>query len=75
MNKLMFYHLKKPGALSYTIVNLLRKYHNCLPIIMESCEQRFITRERIATHTHLNFNLKPALYYSTLVIKLFKTKF
>ena len=39
----------------------------------KSCEQRLITKEHIATHTNLILLFKPALYYSALVIKLFKS--
>ena len=45
-----------------------RKYNN---VMRKSCEQRLITKEHIVTRTHLNVKLKPALYSSTLVIKLF----
>ena len=39
----------------------------------ESREQRLITKEHIATHANLILLFKPALYSSTLVIKLFES--
>ena len=42
-------------------------------VISESLEQRFITKEDIATHANLILLFKPALYSSTLVKKLFKS--
>ena len=49
----------------------------CIVIVLnnnvtsKSCEQRLITKEYIATQANLILLFKPALYSSTLVIKLF----
>ena len=53
----------------YCLENAINKNH----ITRRSCEQRLITKEHIAMYTHLNFKLKFAVYFSTLVIKLFKS--
>ena len=50
----------------------------CIVIVLndvtsESREQRLITKEHIATHANLILLFKPALYSSTLVIKLFES--
>ena len=42
-------------------------------VTSESREQRLITKEHIATHANLVPLFKPALYSSTLVIKLFES--
>ena len=42
-------------------------------ITSKSREQRLITREHIAMHANLILLFKPALYSSTLVIKLFES--
>ena len=39
----------------------------------ESREQRLNTKEHIATQANLILLFKPALYFSTLVIKLFES--
>ena len=39
----------------------------------KSREQRLITKEHIAMHANLIFLFKPALYSSTLVIKVFES--
>ena len=39
----------------------------------KSSEQRLIIKEHIAMHTNFIILFKPALYFSTLVIKLFKS--
>ena len=39
-------------------------------IMRESHEQRLVTKEHLATYTHLNYMFKPALCSSALVIKL-----
>ena len=39
----------------------------------KSREQRLITKEHIAMHANLILLFKPALYSSTLVIKLFES--
>ena len=39
----------------------------------KSREKRFITKECIATYTHLNFAFKKAFHFSTLAIKLFNS--
>ena len=50
----------------------------CIVIVLnditsKSREQRLITKEHIATHANLILLFKPALYSSTLVIKVFKS--
>ena len=40
-------------------------------VTRKSREQRFITKEYIATHANLILLFKPVLYSSTLVIKFF----
>ena len=50
----------------------------CIIIVLndvtsKSREQKFITKEHIATHANLILLFKPALYSSTLVIKLFES--
>ena len=40
-------------------------------VTSKSCEQRLITKGHVAMHTNLILLFKPALYSSTLVIKLF----
>ena len=47
--------------------------NNPYDITSESREQRLITKEHIATHANLILLFKPALYSSTLVIKLFES--
>ena len=53
--------------------------NQCIVIVLndvtsESREQRLITKEHIATHANVILLLfKPALYSSTLVIKLFES--
>ena len=42
-------------------------------VTSESHEQRLITKEHIAMHANLILLFKPALYSSTLVIKLFES--
>ena len=42
-------------------------------VTSKSREQRLITKEHIATHANLILLFKPALYSSTLVIKLFES--
>ena len=71
----MFYDLEIRHYVTETTINLLLLFRNTIM----SGEQSLITKEHIATHTYLNFKLKPALYSSTLMvkpfIKLFKLKF
>ena len=40
---------------------------NTINYIRKSREKRLITKEYIATHTHLNFKVKPALYSNAVV--------
>ena len=47
--------------------------YNGITVKNQQLRKRLITKEHIATHTHLNFKFKPALYSSTLVITLFNT--
>ena len=54
-------------------VKLLLIYYYSYDSTSKSREQQFITKVCIATHTTLNFKIKPALYFSILQIKLFKT--
>ena len=42
-------------------------------ITLGSHMKGLITKEHIATRTHLNFKFKPALYSNTLVITLFNS--
>ena len=42
-------------------------------VTSKSRKQRLITKEHIATHVNLILLFKPALYFSTLVIKLFES--
>ena len=44
-----------------------------IKIIMKSREKRLITKEHIATRTHLNFKFKLAVYSRTLVTTVFKS--
>ena len=72
-NKLTYYHLKTRRCKP-----LLSTVIQCIIIVLndvtnKSREQRFITKERIATHANLILLFKPALYSSTLVIKLFES--
>ena len=57
---------------------LLSTAIQCISIVLnditsKSREQRFITKEHIATHTNLIILFKCVLCSSTLVIKLFKS--
>ena len=48
-------------------------YNSFNDVTNKSREKRFVTKEHIATHANLILLFKPALYSSTLVIKLFES--
>ena len=54
-----------------TAIHCIVIVHN--DVTSESLDQRLITKEHIAMHTNLILLFKPALYSSTLVVKLFKS--
>ena len=72
------YHVQQVDVLPSKNQALCVIVNQCIVIVLndiisESCEQRLITKEHIATHANLIFLFKPALYSSTLVIKLFES--
>ena len=56
--------------LIYCIQCIVIVFHD---VTNESREQRLITKEHIATQANLILPFKPALYFNTLVIKLFES--